>query len=131
MEKYYSAPAAKDHNKKVAEANRLKTFFIKGKVHATVKYKKTTNKGTVEYPKTFKEEYPDAKEVRATSLAAAEAMFRTQAAADFDLERGYWKTVSRGSRDNQHHAYHRIQSSRQGRRDDEGGQVSKISLHSF
>ena len=93
MEKYYSAPATKDRNKKVAEANLLKTFFIKGKVHATVKYKKTTNKGTVEYPKTFKEEYPDAKEVRATSLAAAQAMFRTQAAADFDLEQGYWKTV--------------------------------------
>ena len=30
MEKYYSAPATKDRNKKVAEANQLKTFFHKG-----------------------------------------------------------------------------------------------------
>ena len=93
MEKYYSAPAAKDRNKKVAEANQLNTFFIKGKVHATVKYSKTTNKGTVEYPKEFKEEYPEGKEVRAKSLEAAKDIFMKQAAADFDFDRGYWKTV--------------------------------------
>ena len=34
MEKYYSAPVAKDRNKKVAEANQLNPFFFKGKVHA-------------------------------------------------------------------------------------------------
>ena len=93
MEKYYSAPLAKDRNKKVAEENRLKTFFIKGKVHATSKYSKKTNKGTVEYPKEFKEEYPEGKEVRARSLEAAKQMFVAQATADFDTDRGYWKTV--------------------------------------
>ena len=30
MDKCYSAPAAKDRNKKVAEANQLNTFFYKG-----------------------------------------------------------------------------------------------------
>ena len=84
MEKYYSAPSAKDRNKKVAEENKLKTFFIRGKVHATSKYSKKTNKGTVEYPKEFKEEYPEGKEVRARSVDAAKQVFVEQAKADFD-----------------------------------------------
>ena len=51
MEKYYDATTSKDRNKKVAEENKMKTYFIKGKVKTTTQYAKTTNKGSKTYEK--------------------------------------------------------------------------------
>jgi hypothetical protein len=54
MQKYYNAPMAKDRNKALAEANLMKTYFIKGKVQTSTQYAKTTNKGTKVYDKNTK-----------------------------------------------------------------------------
>ena len=96
MEKYYDAPAAKDRNKKVAEATDLKTHFIKGKVRTMSKYSKKTNKGTKTYDKEYRDEFPEAKEVRANSLEAAKKLFIQQATSDFESNEYSKLTVVEG-----------------------------------
>jgi len=96
LEKYYDAPPAKDRNKKVADENNLKTYFIKGKVRTMSKYSKRTNKGTKTYDKEYRDEFPEAKEVRANSLEAAKKLFIQQATADFESNEYSKLTVVEG-----------------------------------
>ena len=68
--------------------------MVKGVVHATSKYLKVTNKGTVNYDKEYKDEHQEAKEIRATSPEAAKQQFQAEASSDFSREANDGKSTA-------------------------------------
>ena len=74
---------------KEPEAGKLKptqTFFVKGVVKTSSKYSKTTNKGTRQYPKIYRDTFVVAKKIAARSEAFARQVFIKMVTADFEAE---------------------------------------------
>jgi len=90
IDKYYDVPTVRGRLKRETEENKLKTYFVKGVVHTTSKYAKTTNKGRKEYDKEYHDEFQEAKEIRARSDTKAREIFEALARDDFGVD-GYSK----------------------------------------